>query len=176
MITNEFYTSTKSIDKWVETISIKFNNIDLIGREDKIATILAITNDDEIKKIKEASLIVYSKQHGILSFEDACNKLNIDTILPDVSKLSSKHRKQQISFYKLSVIIEAVNDGWIINWDNSSQYKYFVWYDKRSGGFSCYGTAYDSTFTYVPSALYFKSRDLAYYVGNYFIEEYKNLY
>ena|ERR1035437_1552132 len=171
-----YYNQSQTLNEWVNTIEAKFNDISLNTRCADISKILAIHDKDEIDKINKASLIAYGKKLGILSFEDACKKLGLETTLPDVSRLLPKYRNQQIAFYKLTVIIEAVNDGWVIDWTDSTQYKYFGWYDMQDGGFSSYDTDYDITNTFVPSALYIKSKELAEYVGKMFIDEFKQLY
>lgn len=170
-----YYNQHQSIDEWVNTIEAKFSDTPLDTRCEEICKILAINAKDERDKINKASLITYGKKLGVLSFEDACKKLKIETTLLDVSRVLPKYRRQQISFYKLTIIIEAINDGWVINWNDANQYKYYVWYRINDKGFSYDSTDYDNTSTHVPSALYIKTRELAYYMGNMFLPEYKDL-
>ena len=139
-MTTKCYNSTNSINDWVDVLSVKYKDISLADKPTQIASILAIFDPNEIEKIKKASLISYGKTLGVITFEDACNKLKIKTVLPDVSELAPRYQKQQIALYKLSVIADAVNDGSVVG-----------------------------------SRLCLKNRDLAYYMGNHFLAEYKDL-
>ena len=51
----------------------------------------------------------------IKSFEDACKHLRLNpNDLPVVDMLPEKDRKSIIAFYKLTIIIRALNEGWEI--------------------------------------------------------------
>ena len=75
----------------------------------------------------------------IKTFEDACKKLGITPkALPDVKTLPKQHIKAIVAHYKLVIIAEALNDGWKPNWKDSSEWKYYPWFDMSSGsGLSC---------------------------------------
>lgn len=45
------------------------------------------------------------------SFEDSCVNIGIDSFLPDVSRMSERHARATIAFYKLRVIAEDLNGG-----------------------------------------------------------------
>lgn len=115
----------------------------------------------------------------IKTFEDACEFLKIETTLPEVSALPIVHQKAIIAFYKLTIITQALNDGWIPDWNNFNEWKYFNWFEidadkeRPSGfGFSDSGSPGTDSVTHVGSRLCFKSRELA----NYAREEFKELY
>ncbi len=106
----------------------------------------------------------------IKTFEQACKALKIKPELPVVTMLPEKHQKAIIAFYKLTVIIEALNEGWVPNWNDNSEWKYYnyFWVDASketpSGfGFSDSSTYYASTLTGVGARLCFKSSELAEY-------------
>lgn len=72
----------------------------------------------------------------IKTFEDACKKLNLDPMkLPDVSGIPGEFARPIIAAYKLFVIYKAINNGWIPDWSNWRQYKYYPWFDVLSSGF-----------------------------------------
>src|SRR3989339_137308 len=73
-------------------------------------------------------------------YNKACEKLKILTMLPDVSFLPDRNQKAIIAFYKLSVIIQYVNEDWEPNWEDSSELKYYPWFDMRSAGLGCSAT------------------------------------
>lgn len=109
----------------------------------------------------------------IKTFEAACKALNIAAVLPDVTVMPAKHAKAFIAHYKLVIIVEALNAGWVPDWNNTSEYKYFPWWDMESG-FVLYGVNYYGTLSHVGSRLCFQTRTLAEYAAKQFKELYKD--
>ena len=165
----DYYGKFKSLDDWIETIQVKFSTLSLINIEKKIAEVLNVSDESEIIKIREASIVAYGRQHNVLTFEDACNKLKITSQIPNDIGI----RIENIARYKLSIICEVLNDGWVPNWNDSAQFKYFHWFN-MNGGFSYYATYYHYTIASVPSALYLKTKDMSYYMGNHYLSLYKD--
>jgi hypothetical protein len=67
--------------------------------------------------------------------EAAFKKCGLDpATLPDVSKLPERFSFLTTCFI-LSVIFEAINDGWEPDFSNHNQYKYFPWPWISSSGF-----------------------------------------
>ena len=114
----------------------------------------------------------------IKSFEDACKKENIAPSLPDVSMLPEEFRKPVIAGYKLMVIYKAINNGWIPDWSNDDQYKYYPWFGVLSSGFgfSISRYTYVSTITDVGSRLCTDTREKALYMASQFEQEYKDYF
>jgi hypothetical protein len=115
----------------------------------------------------------------IKSFEDACKHLRLNpNDLPVVDMLPEKDRKSIIAFYKLTIIIRALNEGWEPDWSNWDECKYYNWFyvekgeDQRSSGFRYCATSYAPTGTRTGSRLCFKNRELAEYAA----EQFKKLY
>ncbi len=95
-------------------------------------------------------------------FEQACAELKINTMLPDVSFLPERNQKAILAFYKLSVIIQCVNEDWEPNWQNWEERKYFPWFDVLPAGLGysiTYHTASDTN-AFIGSRLCFKSAGL----------------
>jgi len=109
----------------------------------------------------------------IKTFEDACRALNIQA-QPTVSGMPDKHTKAIEALCKLTIIAEALNGGWVPDWDNEDEKKYYPWfvYNGSGVGFSCAGTCCDYAGTCVGSRLCFKTRELAEYAG----KQFKDLY
>jgi hypothetical protein len=93
-----------------------------------------------------------------------------------------KLQKVNVAEYILSnqeqiLITKVLNEGWLPNWDNGLERKYFPWFDMNNGSsglsFSC--NVYDNwaTNSAVGSRLCFKSPKLAKYAGIQFTEIYK---
>lgn len=119
----------------------------------------------------------------IKSFEDACVALKLDpnTCLPDVSNSPKEDQKAITAYSKLIIIARALNDGWIPNWDDSNEYKYYPWFymqkDKVSGlGLSFGAVDYVISYSFVGSRLCYRTRDLAEHAGKQFIELYADCY
>lgn len=115
--------------------------------------------------------------HKIKTFEAACKALKLNpNHLPVVSNLPKKHKDAIIAHYKLVIIAESLNEGWVPNWLDYNEYKYYPWFEmKKSGaGFSavCYHSWADDSV--IGSRLVFKSRDLAEYAGKQFIKLYNS--
>ena len=115
----------------------------------------------------------------IKTFEDACAKEGIDpTVLPDLSMIPEEFRKPLLAVYRLMIICKAINNKWVPDWANSSQYKYFPWYWVLSSGFgfshSHYG--YAGTATAVSSRLCTDTSEKAMYIANQFEQEYKDYF
>ncbi|MCO6149088.1 hypothetical protein [Flavobacterium sp. NRK1] len=113
----------------------------------------------------------------IKTFEDACEKLGIpaeiNITLPEVM---SEFLKPAIANIKLMIIAKALNDGWVPDWGNDDEYKYYPWFDmggSSGSGFSYNGYGHGDSHSFVSSRLCFKSRALAEYAGTQFADLYK---
>lgn len=111
----------------------------------------------------------------IKSFEDACKHLGLNpNDLPVVDMLPEKDRKSIIAFYKLTIIIRALNEGWEPDWSNWDKWKYYNWFyvekggDQRSSGFRCDGTSCACTSSRAGSRLCCGTPDDAEYIGKQF--------
>lgn len=110
----------------------------------------------------------------IKSFEEACMALGIDPLhLPIVENLPVKDQDAIIAFYKLTIIIRALNEGWEPNWKDSNEFKYYNYLFVRSGsGFVFSATGCANAYARIGSRLCFKSSELA----KYALSQFKELY
>lgn len=107
----------------------------------------------------------------IKSYEDACKALNLDPAnLPVVDNLPEKDRKYIVAYYKLTVIIRALNEGWEPNWQDWDEYKYFNWFYIDFAGFACAAArgAVAGACAGIGSRLCFKNATLARYARETF--------
>lgn len=117
----------------------------------------------------------------VKTFEEACNATGHDPEkLPDVSMLPEKHQVSLVAYFKLIIIIEALNEGWQPDWSNWDEYKYYAWFEVRATktktagvGFSDSNYGISGTSTAVGSRLCLKSYDLAIYAGKKFKQLYQ---
>jgi hypothetical protein len=114
----------------------------------------------------------------IKTFEEACIKLNIAPVLPDVSMLDPKDQEPVIANYKLDKINQALNDGWEPNWDDRKEWKYYPWFKQSSSGSGFAYCVYccDVTRSYVGSRRVYKSSEIAIYAGQQFTDLYKSVF
>lgn len=128
---------------------------------------------------KESVMTITDK---VKSFEDACQALGIAPKLPPVGLYMVKDRKAVIAFYKLTVIIRALNEGWEPNWNDYRERKWFVWLfgGNADDGSVCGLSASfaDSDFSVADSTvgarLAFKNRELCDHARALFLELYKD--
>jgi len=105
----------------------------------------------------------------IKTFEDACNELE------NLTPIRNDEAPDEIAYKKLKIIVAAINQGWIPDWDNTDQRKWFPWFNLSSGfGFSFTHCHYGHSLTLVGSRLCFESEEKAGYAGNQFLELYKD--
>lgn len=119
----------------------------------------------------------------IKSFEDACKHLRLNpNDLPVVDMLPEKDRKSIIAFYKLTIIIRALNEGWEPDWSNWDECKYYNWFYvekgeyQRSSGFRYCDASYAHTYAYTGSRLCCGTSDDAEYIGKKFEDLYNDYF
>lgn len=105
------------------------------------------------------------------AFEKACKELGLNPKdLPIVDSLPEKDQKSIIAYYKLTIIIRALNEGWEADFSNHNQRKYwnYLWVD--SAGFVCASSLTTATSTYagIGSRLCFKDYETASLAIEYF--------
>ena len=127
------------------------------------------------------------KYTDIKTFKDACQVEGLDAekVIPVFEFFPEKDRKAMQAISKLVIIAKAVNrlanDGkeWIPDWNDSSERKYELWFgmdDDGSSGFRFDAYGLWSTRSHVGSRLCFISGGVARYVGETFLEVYKEFF
>jgi hypothetical protein len=106
----------------------------------------------------------------IKTFEDACDELGID---PE-TVIHKNDTSDEAAYKKLKIIIKAINQGWVPDWDNKSQCKYWPWFNLSSGsGFSNSSSHYGYSYASVGSRLCFESEAKSNYTAKQFSDLYK---
>jgi hypothetical protein len=126
------------------------------------------------------ALIIETKFKNLIGFVTTydnaiihCNRLRLD--ISDI-KFHSDDSPSIQAFGKLQIITRALNEGWKPNRSDVNELKYYNYFYMNNGAFSCFSTHYIISYVDLPSALFFKSRELAKYAGRAFIEIYKDYY
>lgn len=109
----------------------------------------------------------------IKNYEDICQIDGVDPVqsLP-FPEAKTEEEKVLNFFAKAMRICRVLNEGWVPDWNNSSQWKYYPWFYMK-GAFSFRGYNYDSGNSNVSSRLCFKNSDLAKFAGTTFVNIYK---
>ena len=120
----------------------------------------------------------------ITKWEQAFEKEGLDVNkMPDVSMIPKEYQKSVIAQYILIVVAKVLNEGWIPDYRDKSQYKYYPYFlvkankNNKSGSGLSY-LAYDSwyTVTFVGVLLCYKNSETAKYAGTKFKKLYEDLY
>lgn len=90
------------------------------------------------------------------------------------SLISEGLEEDELAYKILKLLAISLNEGWIPDWNNDNQRKYFAWfYMGGSAGFRYDGCAAWASVSGVGSRLCFKSSELAEYAGKQFTEVFK---
>ena len=110
------------------------------------------------------------------------NCVQLEDVARLVSELNPKHVKAIIAFNRLCTIAQAWNkaDGFEPDFSNTSQYKYFPWfeYSRDAAGFVYVGTSHAATAAnaYIGSRLCFMTRERAEQFGKQFIDLWNDVF
>jgi len=112
----------------------------------------------------------------IKTFEDACSKLGIDPTI--TLPVPEEFKKPMVAVYKLIIIYKAINNGWVPDWGNWDQYKYYPWYRVLSSGFGFSGSGYGygDADAGVGSRLCTDTSEKAMYIAEQFKAEYQDYF
>lgn len=103
---------------------------------------------------------------------DVLEEQGEDVVLPyKVAK--TKQQKSINALYKIQCITKVLNEGWEPDFNNSSKYKYYPWFEYKKSGLSVYSVGYYCVFAFYPFGFYYKTRELAEYSSEVFIDIYK---
>lgn len=107
--------------------------------------------------------------------KDAFKRQGMDPeVMPDLSQLPERYSFLTVVFI-LSVIIEAINNGWKADYSNHNQRKYFPWAWVSSSGLAFSNSHYDCGYAgaSVGFPLVLETAEKAQYVFNQFPELWK---
>lgn len=107
----------------------------------------------------------------VKSFEDACEVLAISSKIPGYYEMTEDER----AYRKLKVIIEALNEGWKPDWNNTDQPKFYPWF-YMEGSFRLYYVSGRYGSSTVGSRLCFRTREIGEYAVKQFFDLYKTFF
>lgn len=98
------------------------------------------------------------------------NGLNKD----EFDELCEGLEEDEKAYRLLKLLVKSLNEGWLPDWSNSSEYKYYAWFEMRgSSGFRYRVFDGWGSGSAVGSRLCFKSRELAEHAGKHFTSVYE---
>jgi len=130
-------------------------------------------------EIKKLLIDLHGEEHFLIDikdrvkgYKDALKVLCRHGLTLDAFTLgrSDKQAKREFARHKIVTVIEAINEGWIPNWDNENEYKWFNYFRNKSRGFSSGSYYYNVCNS--GSDLAIQSSDKADYVALIMREEY----
>lgn len=112
----------------------------------------------------------------IKTFEDAL----VETSRPNVADFSNAPEDMKDYFvaqYKMSVIAEALNEGWAPDWDNDDEEKWRPWFVMEKAGFRFCGSRYVCSRTDAGSGsrLCFRTEKLSTYCAEQFLPIWRDI-
>lgn len=107
----------------------------------------------------------------IKSYDDAVEELPVDS----ENVIQSTDSIDIVAYKKIKHILKAINNGWIPDWSNKNQYKYYPYFEVLPSGFGFSGTdyAYPRTSTSVGSRLCTDTSEKAKYMATQFQDLYE---
>jgi hypothetical protein len=161
----------------------------LIKQQIKMNNTLTVPKDKVLaaySKAKSPRKVMLENLFGLKTFQPEIKERikNFDDVLREngIVKLDFEKSCQgltpdEVAYKMIKEIVKAFNEGWVPDWTNSNEYKYYPWFKMGSpsgGGFSFDGYDCWSTYSCVGSRLCFKSADLAKHAGQLFESIYKD--
>jgi hypothetical protein len=117
------------------------------------------------KEVKENVMV------RIKTFEDAMKETGRPEV-PNFLDLPEDLRDYFKAQYKMIVVVEAINEGWKANWEDNNEPKYYPYFYMSSGVFVFCVAPYrcSNALAGFGSRLCFKTRELARYAGEQFLD------
>jgi hypothetical protein len=72
----------------------------------------------------------------------------------------NKNQISQNALAKIQLITEVYNEGWIPDFTNLNQYKYYIWRVRKKTGWVLFGVAGAGVYAEGPAGSFFKTREL----------------
>jgi hypothetical protein len=130
-------------------------------------------NSREIK-FKKASKDIMDQIQSVEDAIDFLGKSDEDVIILQKLQQVFSDDSHPVNHQKAIVLTKAFNEGWVPDWDNTKQVKYYPWFEMGgSSGFRFFDCGYQRSFSHVGSRLCFKSDKLAEHAGKKFTDIYK---
>ncbi len=120
----------------------------------------------------------------VTTWEDVCREANVDPInyLPyppsqrDEDVPLTEEEESINAFAKVSLIRKVLNEEWVADWDNDSQYKYHICFNMSPSGFGLDYVLFWNSLSVCGSRLVFRSDAVARHAAKHFLPVFKTLF
>lgn len=133
----------------------------------------------ETKQLRKIIDVPENIMERIKTFEDALEDqgLKYDDIVPYCTLNHNAHTEAVNAYSKLTCIIKSLRQDWAPDLKDSSQPKYYPWFeaDKSGVGLSCHGYGRWAAGTHCGVRLCLPTAELTKYAGTQFIDLYNKL-
>lgn len=130
-------------------------------------------NSKQKELIKQYFKINTFDLNSIKSFDDILKisgKTIEDVLIYKSPKTAKEVRLNALS--KIELIKEVVNQGWIENWNDRNELKYYPWFNFNSGGFR-FVVSGSGCSHFLSGLAFYKTKQISDFVGKTFLKEYK---
>lgn len=109
----------------------------------------------------------------IKTFSDVLDHLGLESkdVIPYTNPVNKRQKFINASV-KMSLIAEVLNEGVVLDFSNSSQPKYYPYFEKSDSGWSVYSFGSSYAIVEFGFAFFYKSSELALYAANQFLDIY----
>lgn len=152
----------------------------MLSSSDKESIYLGVSllrkNDVDYNRLERHTLLnKVALENRIKSYGDICEELNEKELtIEDFCFLPISDQCKSLAIAKLKQIERVVNNGWIPDWDNQSQQKWYPWFNKAGSGLVFRASGGDLG-DFAGAVAYFYDEKTSNWVGNIFIDIYSNL-
>lgn len=117
--------------------------------------------------------IVIKKIGKIETVEDACNELGETDEQVKILRLLEQNNisEKEIAVQQWKVIVKALNKGWVPDFNNTNQRKYYPWFNLKGGVSLDY--VFCDQLSFVPPSFLFKDEETVRYAISQFSSVYK---
>ena len=133
------------------------------------------TSTDDFKRVLEETFtkefFIEDITEKIKTLDDVYKHLGF-TRNPPYKIPLSKQEKSINAFYDIQNISLALNEGWIPNWSDTDEYKYYNYFEKKVSGWCFDGSDVCRYFADGGFGFYFKTPKLASYAAKTFLNIY----
>ncbi|MDH6354685.1 hypothetical protein M2132_001014 [Dysgonomonas sp. PH5-45] len=112
----------------------------------------------------------------IKTFEDALAETGRPNV-PDFSNVPENMKDYFVAQYKMSVIAEALNEGWTPDWDNANEKKWWPWFIMEKAVFRFFNSRYCCSYADAGSGsrLCFRTEELSTYCAEQFLPIWRDI-
>lgn len=173
---------SKVCESWQKEITtlVLFQSGDYVEIEknllDRAYEAASISTDKSHKLFIEKHFNIFNIKDRVKTWKDVLkeSRFNEEDILP-YSKPKTKEQVSQNAFAKIQLISKVLNEGWMPDFKNSNESKYYPYFERKAHGWvlSSGSFSYGNGFSDLGFGCLYKNSDLAIYAGTQFLEIYK---